>query len=576
VDSSFSAAYAPFRVNAGVTNDQERPHLAMLNNGGAAFVWQGGVQGFQHIYARFLSASNVFVTGDVLVSSAVNRGQLNPEVAALDNGNVVVVYGSINQVNSNSLQDVYAQILTPSGQKSGGEFLVNQFTAFNQRAASVAGLQGGGFVVVWVSEQQRSGSLDVVSPEYLYSPTNRPSVDIFARLFSSAGTPLGAEFLVNSVYEICGSPRVASGSDGGFMVTWTQKTYGLQAFGWDIVARPFSRAGVGGAVVPVNTYQYGDQFAPQITAFGTDYSIVWTSLAQDGSREGVFGRFLRSTGAPIGAEMRMNTTTIGQQMHPSVAADKNGRFLAIWTSFVGGAGSFDLYAQRLVNVAQPLAAMNAPFVWAPFVLSGAPSNAVYQPQLQVSWAPLNGIGVDHYEVYVDEQPTPRVSLTTNLWLMTAADGLTANSTHKFQIAFVAADGRRSPLSAVATGKTWGGFSWGGIPFEWMSAYYGAVNMMNWPNPDVPLAQGAPTLTQVFLSGANPLEPSSWLRTSVVQTPDGYFLNWNPQPGMIYQVQTTLTLSNWANLGGPRFSAGNSDSIYIGGNNAAYYRVLRLR
>ena len=54
LDSTLSAAFAPFRVNNTATNDQERPVVSLLKNGGAAFAWQGGRQGFQHIYARFL------------------------------------------------------------------------------------------------------------------------------------------------------------------------------------------------------------------------------------------------------------------------------------------------------------------------------------------------------------------------------------------------------------------------------------------------------------------------------------------------------------------------------------------
>ena len=40
--------------------------------------------------------------------------------------------------------------------------------------------------------------------------------------------------------------------------------------------------------VRVNTHIYGDQYAPRISAIGSDYLVVWTSLGQDGSREGVY------------------------------------------------------------------------------------------------------------------------------------------------------------------------------------------------------------------------------------------------------------------------------------------------
>jgi hypothetical protein len=333
---------------------------------------------------------------------------------------------------------------------------------------------------------------------------------------------------------------------------------------------------VAGNIVTVNSYLFGDQFVPQISALGTDYFVTWSSLAQDGSREGVYSQILRSSGMRVGSEVRVNSTTVGQQMHPCVASDGDGRFLTAWTSFIGGAASFDLFAQRYVNVAQPLLAMDPPYVTVPFVTARIGTNDVYQPQLQVSWPFLAGMAVDHYEVYVDGSPVPRASVTTNIWLMTAADGLTANSTHTFQVAYVAADGRRSPLSGATNGRTWGGYSWGGIPFEWMSQYYGGFDVLRWPAPNAQVAPGGPTLLQVFLTGANPLESTTWLRTAIVRTPEGHFLVWNPQPGLIYQVQTSLNLGSWGNLGAPRFAVGNSDSIYIGGNNMAYYRVLRLR
>ncbi len=93
----------------------------------------------------------------MVVSTFTNNFQINPAVAVLNNSNVVVVWGSFDQAGSNSLQDVYGQILSPTGQTIGSEFLINQFTAYNQRTPAVAALKNGGFVVAWVSEQERIG-----------------------------------------------------------------------------------------------------------------------------------------------------------------------------------------------------------------------------------------------------------------------------------------------------------------------------------------------------------------------------------------------------------------------------------
>src|SRR5262245_1745466 len=156
LDSSFSGALSSFRVNSSSSGDHERAQAALLDNGGAVFVWQGGRYGFQHIYARFLSSSNTWLTDDTLVNSSTSQSQLNPAVAKLSDGNVVMVWSSFNQYSPTSLNDVYGQVFSQDGQKIGGEFLVNQFVNYNQRTPAVAALSSGGFVVVWVSEQQRT------------------------------------------------------------------------------------------------------------------------------------------------------------------------------------------------------------------------------------------------------------------------------------------------------------------------------------------------------------------------------------------------------------------------------------
>ena len=441
-----------------------------------------------HVIHQYVGDHN-----DVLVNTFTNNFQINPAVACLANGNVAVVWGSYNQESDpNALQGVYGQLLSPTGQKVGAEFQVNTYTPYNQRTPAVAALPGGGFVVAWVSEMERFDN----------------SVDVYARLFNASAAPVSGELPVNTGTNVCANPSVAAASDGTFMVAWGERDLTIFTNGWDVYARGYSSSGAGGSVACVNQYRFGDQYAPRLAAAGTDFLAVWTSLAQDGSREGVFGRFLHEDATPLGAEFMVNTTTANQQIHPAVGTDGQGRFLAVWTSFTGLTTGFDLFAQRYVNVAQPLAAMNAPFVGVPFVLS----NGVYQPRLQVSWPVQAGLAIDHYEVYVDGASAATGSVVTNLWTMTAANGLTANSTHTFQVGYVTTSMRRSPLSPSASGTTWSGLNWGSIPFEWMVEYYGS-DISLWPSAGTQLAAGGPTVLQAFLSGGSPLDSTTWLRTN---------------------------------------------------------------
>ena len=628
LDGTLSGSLSTFRVNVQGTNNQENARVALLKDGGAVFVWQGGTPGQEQIYARFLSAGNTWLTAtDVLVNARsassvvygyvtnitttittnwnarhdrinsyttnttstvttttnVINGALNfhssPAVATLNNGNVVVVWGSFDQVGATSLQDVYGQLFSPAGQKIGGEFLVNQFTSYNQRSPAVTALATGGFAVAWVSEQQR-----VVAATYnnltVPSLQKYPSVDVYARLYDGTGAAQSGEFLVNADSNPCADPAVAAGSDGGFVIAWDAKDMSSPlSNSLDIYVRPFTSAGAtgGGAITRVNSYMFGDQVAPRISSIGTDYFIVWMSLGQDGSREGVFGQFIRQDGTKVGGELRVNTTTASSQIQPVVTSDGVSQFLVVWSSYTGLATSFDLFAQRFQNASAVLQPMAAPFVFAPFTLS----NGVYQPQLQVSWAPLLGIAISNYEVYADGVSTPVSVTTNNVWTMTAANGLTASSTHSFTVDYTTIDGRRSPISLSTTNSTWSGLNFYGIPDEWMAQYFGGYSGGTyhtnfWPAANAPLVAGGPTLSQVYLSGGNPLDSSTWLVTQLAVTSQGLYLTWNTQPGQIYQVQVSTSFGDWANLGAPRFAAAGTDSIFCGGGSTGYYRVLLLR
>jgi hypothetical protein len=389
LDSSLSAAFAPFRVNSTGKTDQENAKVALLKNGGAVFVWQGGRQGFQHIYARFLSPSNTWVGLDQMVNASTKVYQGNPAVAVLENGNVVIVYASFN---TNTMQDVHGQIFTPAGKKIGSEFQINNTTPFNQRSPVVAATTKSGFVAAWISEQQRA----IGQPGAGLTPPSQfvlPSVDVYGRLFEANGIPAHSEFVVNSGSNVCANPSVTAVADGAVIFAWSGADSQVRHNSWDVYARAFtfspSAIPFAGLEQRVNVQLYGDQFAPKLSSQETNVLMVWTSLGQDGSAAGVYGQALNADGSRSGGEFRLNATVFASQKEPATAADGNGRFLTAWTSPTYGSSRNDLFAQQHAALGSGLSS--------PVVNYGAPAFVGEAPILAASGVTNGHYLTPHYE-----------------------------------------------------------------------------------------------------------------------------------------------------------------------------------
>ena len=119
----------------------------------------------------------------------------------------------------------------------------------------------------------------------------------------------------------------------------------VRSNGLDIYARTFAAGGSATSdAFPVNNFTYGDQFAPSIASIGPQQLIVWSSMGQDGSWEGVFARAFNGAAA-LGNEFRVNQWTFGSQMHSQVASDGAGRALVIWSGYVADGSGFDLFGR---------------------------------------------------------------------------------------------------------------------------------------------------------------------------------------------------------------------------------------
>jgi len=411
-------------------------------------------------------------------------------------------------------------------------------------------------VVVWASENQGVNSID------LARGTNR--VHVYARLYNAAGTPLGDEFRVNVGSALCSQPDVSAIADGGFTVAWSQRDT-VVTNSWDIFGRSCDAAGLA-ATSPfrVNTHTYGEQYSPQIGSLGNVQLVTWSSLGQDGSSDGVYGRLVLE-GTPNGAEFQINTTTISKQHQPVISSDGVDRFLVAWASFVGQS-SFDILAQRFAS-GQPLPRPGAPFV-----------AALSASKLVVSWPELLGFPLNGYELYMDDAapPAPPTAFVTNNTMWTRS-GLGPASTHTFRLAYIIGS-QRSALSDPGSAATWGeDENVDGLPDDWQARYWGP-KPEDWPALSSDSDGDGASNASEYLAGTDPTDPLSCLKTWITRSVQGRRLNWTTEPGFIYQVQSSSGFGgSWTNLGSQRFAAGDTDSISLAGTGvAAFYRIIRVR
>lgn len=556
LNGSLSGTFGVFRVNESAAGDQALPQTALLTGGGAVFAWQSTMGAGTKVIARFLKSDGTFASGDVTVSSFASEQQITPVVAGLADGNALVVWASSGQ--DGSMLGVFGQRFSPSGTKIGTEFQINQNALYNQRTPALVALPNGNVVVVWVTESTGP----VVSGLQMFN------VDIAGRIFNPAGAAVSSEFKVNSSAVISANPSVSASADG-FLVAWSGKPGGVRVAeskgnGWDIFARAFDIEGrAKQSDFKVNSYTFGDQFAPKAGyANGLEF-VLWTSLAQDGDREGVIGRVLSGNGDIGSREFRVNSTTVASQVYPTVVGNGGQEFLCIWSGFVGGAASFDLFAQRYsVSVAPALGAPAAPAV-----------SALSQSRLSAAWPELAGYTGVQYLLFIDGSSTP-VAVSNNQYIVT---GLAASTSHSFRLAYKLADGQQSALSEAATAQTWGDDgNFDGLPDDWQARHWGA-DQASWPAANIDSDNDGATNLQEFLAGTDPKDAQSVLRIRAAATAQGWRLEWNTEPGCVYQVQSAGEGLSWSNLGSNRFAAGKTDSIPLTGDtDVALYRIIRVR
>ena len=284
-DASGTVVGSEFQVNTSTNGNQYWPAATELSGGSFVITWWSAYSNSQQIYGQLYDSSGVKAGSEFQINTlrdAASTTGSHPSVAAFPDGSFVVAWSS-NLPNYEDDGDISAQHFDASGTKVGSEFLINTVTDGHQRAADISVLSNGGYVAVWGS--------------YVSAGYDQTHV-LAGRIYDESGVALGNEFQISPSGVYVFLPKVASFSDGGFVVIWT----------------------------------------------GHDHPAPWP-----GTEGEIYGQRYDDTGARVGTQFQVNTTTPFKQTNPDVATFTDGGFIVSWESWgddLDPNTQLEVYSQR--------------------------------------------------------------------------------------------------------------------------------------------------------------------------------------------------------------------------------------
>src|SRR5262245_42834757 len=337
---------AEFLVNTTTVRSQIGSSLAALGDGRFIVIWHdysntGDDQSYSAVRAQIFNADGSPSGDEFIVNTTTEGTQMPGAVTSLPDGRFVVV-GTHDTGNYYVRDEIVAQIFNPDGTKSGPEFIVNTEYLLEQTDPKIATLADGRFVVTWRDVHV-----------YPYEGGDDPSVSVKAQIFNADGTPSGTEFLVNTTtLNTQENAEVVGLSDGRFVVVWQDYSgTGGDHLSYDVRGKVFNADGSkAGDEIFVNTTTVGEQYYPTIAAL-TDggFAVAWWHNNQTTWpwEAKVFVQIFNEDGTRRGDEFVANATDTGGQHTPAMAALPNGQFVVVWAGGTPagiGTGS-DIFAQ---------------------------------------------------------------------------------------------------------------------------------------------------------------------------------------------------------------------------------------
>lgn len=241
----------------------------------------------------------------------VDQFQTGVAVTDIGFGRHVAVY--------NELGNVLGQIFDAEGNPLGAAFQVNQTSNLSGQEwfAALASRPGGGFVAAYVA-------------------TTGGNYGVFFDTYDSAGGRIGGGTIQSLAAPDLSGASIAMQSDGSFLVTFVRKNEGDGTF--DVVGRRVEANGTVGSEITIR--DSGDTTsisAEAATLSNGNYVVAYQELNGDNTIE--FKIFAKTGSPDVGPGFQPTVFTAGEDSDPQVAALTGGRFVIAWQVSNDGNGS---------------------------------------------------------------------------------------------------------------------------------------------------------------------------------------------------------------------------------------------
>jgi hypothetical protein len=342
-------------VSAGAGAAQRFPHLAANAIGEFVVTWVGAHanDGGYSLYAVRYNANGAPATAPVVVSDQAQNIAANSAVAIMDDGSFVVLFPKTDGTG----QALVARWYTAWDEADGSDVVVTRNFAPD---FSLSTRGDGGFVAVW-ERSAASVSARVFKPDHsagseiVVDPAGIDPVvavgsrggfvvawrkgQILAQRFTPQGVTVGGSFVVDSGVSGAGmgagnNLHIGKDDDGNFLILWSA---GSTVFG-----RRYSSD-----TQPVDgllRMQAGANYDAAIGGKG-NFVLVWEAPDPGSQGTNVFARRFKSTGTPLGPQLRVNQHAKGSQAAPQVGIGADGGFVVVWQSLPDATPS-GIFARR--------------------------------------------------------------------------------------------------------------------------------------------------------------------------------------------------------------------------------------